>query len=98
MSERTDVRKLIQKSICFAILFIALMWAPLWIFAPLCFLSIVFIPRFYLVFVPLFLHDVLYGAPVPLFFDFPFVLVLVGVTIFISIEFIRSRVFVNELF
>lgn len=94
---RTEYKKILQKTLVTAMLCFFVIWAPVWVFAPVALLAMVFIPRYFAVCIPFFLYDILYSAPVPLFLNIPFVISLCGVFLFTSIEFLRTRVFVNEL-
>lgn len=98
MISQFQYKKTLQKGLIAVLLCLVAVWLPVWIFAPLCFLAVVFIPRYFAVLIPLFLYDMLYGAPVPSFFNISFVAFLLGFILIISIEFLRTRVFVNELF
>lgn len=80
---------LLKRLIVDILLFIAVVTLPWWLSLPCALVLSFYFKRYYEVILSGFVFDLLYGAPLPMFFSFSFLFTLVMAALFFVIEFLK---------
>lgn len=86
----------LARFICFCVVLISIIWAYWWIVLILAIVFLFIFPSYYELLFWGVLYDSLYGAPLASFFNFPYVVTLAAMVLFMISYFLRKRLLAYE--